>query len=94
MNDLSLSLRLASGIIDAVQAATAAAHLSPRTGVKSMKNIVLAFIRDESGEDLIEYGLLAAFVAAVALATIITDPLNITTSLVNAYKKAKDALDK
>jgi Flp pilus assembly pilin Flp len=59
-----------------------------------MKNIVLAFIRDESGEDLIEYGLLAAFVAAVALATIITDPLNITSSLVAAYKKAKDALDK
>ena len=59
-----------------------------------MKNIVLAFIRDESGEDLIEYGLLAAFVAAIALAAIITDPLGITTSLVAAYKKAKDALDK
>ena len=59
-----------------------------------MKNIVRRFIRDESGEDLIEYGLLAAFVAAVALATIITDPLNITSSLVKSYQKAKDALDK
>ena len=51
-------------------------------------------LADESGEDLIEYGLLAAFVAAVALATIILDPLGITTSLKNAYQKAKDALDK
>jgi Flp pilus assembly pilin Flp len=50
-------------------------------------------VRDEKGEDLIEYGLLAAFVAAVALMTIILDPIGIKDSLVNAFQKAGDALD-
>jgi len=58
-----------------------------------MMNIVRNFVRDEQGEDLIEYGLLAAFVAAVATAVIIADPLGIKGSLKNAYLKAKSALD-
>ena len=58
-----------------------------------MLNLLDRFIRDENGEDLIEYGLLAAFVAAVALVTIIADPLNLKPALVAAFKKAKDALD-
>lgn len=58
-----------------------------------MMNLVRGFVRDESGEDLIEYGLLAAFVAAVALVTIIADPLGIKGSLVGAFNKAKSALD-
>ena len=58
-----------------------------------MKNLVRSFINEENGEDLIEYGLLAAFVAAVALVTIILDPIGIKGSLVNAFQKAKDALD-
>ncbi len=32
-----------------------------------MLNTIKNFIRDEKGEDLIEYGLLAAFVAAVGV---------------------------
>ena len=39
-----------------------------------MIQFVKNFIRDERGEDLMEYGLLVAFVAAVALAVIISDP--------------------
>ncbi len=58
-----------------------------------MMNLVRSFVRDESGEDLIEYGLLAAFVAAVALVTIILDPIGIKGSLVAAFNKAKAALD-
>lgn len=58
-----------------------------------MKNLVVRFLHDESGEDLIEYGLLCAFVAAVATAVIIADPLGIRTSLINAYNRAKIALD-
>ena len=58
-----------------------------------MMNVIRNFVREENGEDLIEYGLLAAFVAAVALVTIIADPLGIRTSLQNAFQKAKDALD-
>jgi Flp pilus assembly pilin Flp len=33
-----------------------------------MMNSIRNFVRDEQGEDLIEYGLLAAFVAAIAVA--------------------------
>ena len=58
-----------------------------------MRSLVVRFVRDERGEDLIEYGLLAAFVAAVATAVIILDPLGIKGSLINAYTKAKTALD-
>lgn len=58
-----------------------------------MKSMLVRFVREEQGEDLIEYGLLAAFVAAVATAVIIADPLGIKTSLKAAYEKAKTALD-
>ena len=58
-----------------------------------MKNLIVRFIQEESGEDLIEYGLLCAFVAAVATAVIIADPIGIRTSLINAYNRAKTALD-
>ena len=57
-----------------------------------MLHTLNAFMRDERGEDLIEYGLLAAFVAVVATAAIISDPLGIKTELVKAYQKARDAL--
>jgi len=58
-----------------------------------MNALVIRFLREESGEDLIEYGLLCAFVAAVATAVIIADPLGIKGSLIKAYTKAKTALD-
>jgi Flp pilus assembly pilin Flp len=57
-----------------------------------MMNLIRNFVRDENGEDLIEYGLLAAFVAAVALVTIIADPLGIKGALQGAFQKAADAL--
>jgi len=58
-----------------------------------MMKFVHEFFGDEQGEDLIEYGLLAAFVAGVATAVIIADPYNLSGSLKNAYYKAKSALD-
>jgi Flp pilus assembly pilin Flp len=58
-----------------------------------MNALVIRFLREESGEDLIEYGLLCAFVAAVATAVIIADPLGVKGSLIKAYEKAKTALD-
>ena len=57
-----------------------------------MKQMLRKLYRDESGEDLIEYGLLAAFVAAVATAVLITDPLGIKTALKGAFRKAATAL--
>jgi len=52
------------------------------------------FVRDEGGEDLMEYGLLVAFVAAIAVAVIITDPLGFGTAIQNAFQKAVDAMNK
>lgn len=52
------------------------------------------FIRDEAGEDLMEYGLLVAFVAAIAVAVIITDPLGFGTAIQNAFTKAVNAMNK
>jgi Flp pilus assembly pilin Flp len=55
-------------------------------------NILRGFIRDERGEDLIEYGLLAAFVAALATALLLSNkPLQ--QSITNAFNKAIDALN-
>lgn len=58
-----------------------------------MKKLWSRFQADESGEDLIEYGLLAAFVAAVATAVIISDPAGIKPALIKAFTKAKNALN-
>ena len=58
-----------------------------------MTKRIIRFIREEEGEDLIEYGLLAAFVAAVATAVIIADPLGLKGALINAYQKAVNALN-
>jgi len=55
--------------------------------------MLMNFIRDERGEDLIEYGLLAAFVAAIAVAVIIADPLGLRGAVEDAYQDAVDALN-
>jgi len=57
-----------------------------------MMSHIERFVRDESGEDMIEYGLLAAFVAAVATAIIIADPLGVKGALKGAFNKAVQAL--
>jgi len=48
------------------------------------------FVRDERGEDLIEYGLLAAFVAAIALLVLTNDALR--GALSQAFARAVSAL--
>ena len=58
-----------------------------------MKNLIVRFLCEENGEDLIEYGLLCAFIAAVATAVIIADPLGIRGAIKNAFTRAKTALD-
>jgi Flp pilus assembly pilin Flp len=51
------------------------------------------FVRNELGEDLIEYGLLLAFMATVALAVIIADPLSLQGALTDAYQSCIDVLN-
>jgi Flp pilus assembly pilin Flp len=36
-----------------------------------MKNLIARFIREEEGQDVIEYGLLGAFISVVAAITIV-----------------------
>jgi len=61
--------------------------------VRNMLRFARKFIQDEEGEDLMEYGLLVAFVASVAVAVIITDPLGFGTAIQNAFQKAVDAMN-
>ncbi len=57
-----------------------------------MNNLILRFLREDTGEDLIEYGLLAAFVAALAVALIIGNtPLK--NAITGAFNKAVNALN-
>ena len=56
-----------------------------------MMNVLHSFIRDERGEDLIEYGLLAAFVAGLALA-LFANNTPLRTALIDALEKARVAL--
>jgi len=58
-----------------------------------MLQLAKRFVRNERGEDLMEYGLLVAFVASLALVAIITDPLGLGTAIMNAYQRAVDALN-
>jgi len=58
-----------------------------------MKRMWLRFVRDDRGEDLIEYALLVAFAAGVSLAVIVSDPFGIKGALVNTFVRAKNALD-
>jgi Flp pilus assembly pilin Flp len=57
-----------------------------------MMNTIRNFVRDEQGEDLIEYGLLAAFVAAVAVAVLTNGGLRAALSGVFARVIADLAL--
>lgn len=58
-----------------------------------MESATSRFVRGEAGEDLIEYGLLIAFMAAVATAVIIADPLSLQTAVIDAYQNCTDALN-
>jgi Flp pilus assembly pilin Flp len=57
-----------------------------------MMNLIRNFVRDEKGEDLIEYGLLAAFVAALATALIIGNT-DLRLAITSAFGRAVTALN-
>ena len=58
-----------------------------------MLRFVTTCIRGERGEDLMEYGLLVAFVATAAVAVIITDPVGLGSAIENAFQRAVDAMN-
>ncbi len=55
-----------------------------------MMSVIRRFVRDERGEDLIEYGLLAAFVAA--LGVIIAYTLGLDQAIQDAFTRAINSL--
>jgi pilus assembly protein Flp/PilA len=60
-----------------------------------MKNLFARFVREEEGQDIIEYALLAAFISIVAytlLGTIGQDVNTIYTEVGVATQSAADAL--
>ena len=52
--------------------------------------LIRNFVRDEKGEDLIEYGLLAAFVGGIAL-VVLTSP-GLKNAIQAAFSRAISAL--
>lgn len=48
----------------------AAARWTNRKGEVTMKNLLLRFVREEEGQDLIEYALLIVFIALVVVAAL------------------------
>jgi len=54
-----------------------------------MKNLIARFVRDEQGQDLIEYALLAGFIS-LAVVTAVT---NVGTSLNTLYGNVQTQVD-
>lgn len=54
-----------------------------------MKNLLLRLVREEDGQDLIEYALLAAFISLAAVAAI----TQLGTAINNIYTKISSTLD-
>ena len=58
-----------------------------------MMRVLQHLLRDERGEDLVEYGLLVAFAAAVVTVTLINDTTGLRSALVDSFTKVRDALN-
>jgi Flp pilus assembly pilin Flp len=56
-----------------------------------MKNFVMKFVREESGQDLIEYTLLMAFIALASAAIFISAGGSVTTIWSNASNNLSTA---
>ena len=57
-----------------------------------MHRVLKRLWRDERGEDLVEYGLLVAFAAAIVTAALLFDPVGWRPALITAFTKVRDAL--
>jgi pilus assembly protein Flp/PilA len=56
-----------------------------------MKNMIARFIREEAGQDLIEYALLAGFISLAAVGAITTIGTNLNSLYGNVGGKVADA---
>src|SRR5262245_19548681 len=62
---------------------------SPAQGELAMKNLVVRFVREENGQDLIEYSLLAAIIAVGCIVIMGT----VSTSMQGIFQKIIDVDD-
>ena len=54
-----------------------------------MKNLIVRFVRDDEGQDLIEYALLAGFISLVAVAAITNVGSGVNTVYNNVDSQVK-----
>ncbi len=59
-----------------------------------MMAMLTRLLREERGEDLIEYGLLAAFAATVVLTVLAVGPHSLKAAVVDGFKRCVDTLEK
>jgi pilus assembly protein Flp/PilA len=60
-----------------------------RVREKDMKNLLVRFVREDEGQDLIEYALLAAFISLAAVLAI----QQLGTAVNNVYTKVSSTLN-
>lgn len=56
-----------------------------------MKNLFVRFVREEEGQDIIEYGLLAAFISVLAWLTLQAIGQDVSTMYTKVQSATKDA---
>ena len=56
-----------------------------------MKNLIARFVRDEQGQDLIEYALLAGFISLAVVTAVTTVGTSLDSLYDNVDTKVKDA---
>ncbi len=65
----------------AIAAVSTSGAKAPRISPEKtdMKNLFVRFVREEEGQDVIEYGLLGAFISVIAAATIVLIGVDVQT---------------
>ena len=56
-----------------------------------MKNLIAQFVRDEQGQDLLEYALLAGFISLAVVTAVTTVGTSLNTLYTNVNTKVLDA---
>ena len=56
-----------------------------------MKNLIARFVREEEGQDIIEYALLAAFISVLAWVTLGNIGQDVSTMYTNVHQATTDA---
>jgi pilus assembly protein Flp/PilA len=59
-----------------------------------MKGLMVRFVREEEGQDIIEYALLAAFISIVAWGILVTIGTDVTSVYTNVNAATTDAAAK